>query len=134
MTPTITLFFAALVAIWQLVLSTRVIRYRRENLVEIGAGKGRTLEFRMRAQGNLTEYSPIALILMALLELNGLPAFALIALGVMLLVGRLAHGWSFSFADGQMRYRVIGMALTLFMIGISAVLALGLVVLQVINP
>ncbi|MEO9822974.1 MAG: MAPEG family protein [Paracoccaceae bacterium] len=121
MTPTITLLYAVLLTIWLLVLSVRVITFRRQNLVEIGAGEGRTLEFRMRAQGNLTEYAPIALLLMALLEMNGLPDWALHGLGLMFLAGRLAHGWSFSFANGHMRFRVIGMVLTLTMLGIAIV-------------
>lgn len=134
MIPTITLFYAALTTIWLLVLSVRVIRYRRRNLVEIGTDEGRTLEFLMRAHGNCAEYAPIALVLMALLEMNGLPSWALHGLGLMLLAGRLAHGWSFSFANGHMRLRVLGMALTLFMIGISALLGLGLAAAQMLNP
>ena len=128
--PTITLFYAALIAIWLLVLSARVIIYRRRNLVEIGSGEGRTLAFRVRAQGNLTEYAPFALLLMALLEMNGLPVWAMHVLGLLFLAGRLAHGWSFSFADGRMRYRVWGMILTLTMLGIAAALGITLAVSQ----
>lgn len=133
MLTSITLFYAALLAIWLIVLSARVITYRRGNLVEIGSGERRTLEFRMRAQGNLTEYAPFALVLMALLELHGLQSWLLQGLGLLLLSGRLLHGWSFSFADGHMRTRVWGMVLTLLMIIAAAVIALGLVAAQMIN-
>lgn len=132
--PTITLFYAALIAIWLIVLSARVIMYRRQNLVEIGPGEGRTLEFRVRAQGNLTEYAPFALLLMALLETNGLPAWAMHGLGVLLVSGRLAHGWSFSFADGHMRARVLGMVLTLMMLGIAGALGTALAIGQALSP
>jgi uncharacterized membrane protein YecN with MAPEG domain len=133
MFSSITLFYAALIAIWLIVLSVRVIIYRRSNLVEIGPGEGRTLEFRVRAQGNLTEYAPFALVLMALLEWHGLQSWLLHGLGLMLLSGRLLHGWSFSFADGHMRTRVWGMVLTLIMITVAAVIALGLIAAQVVS-
>lgn len=128
--PNITLFYAGLLALWLIVLAARVIRFRRANLIEIGNGEGRTLEFRVRAQGNLTEYAPFALLLLGLLEMNGLPDWMLHGLGVMFLVGRLSHGYSFSFANGKMRFRVLGMVLTLTMIAIAAALALGLTLLQ----
>jgi uncharacterized membrane protein YecN with MAPEG domain len=130
MTPTITLFYGALIAIWLIVLSVRVITYRRQNLVELGAGKDRDLELRVRAHGNLTEYAPFALLLLGLLELNGLPNFALHGLGILLLAGRLIHGWSFSFANGYMRFRVLGMALTFAMLGLSAASGLVLVLMS----
>lgn len=133
MLPTITLFYAALLGLWLIVLSARVITYRRGNLVEIGSGKGRTLEFRIRAQGNLTEYAPFALLLMALLEWHGLQHWFLHGFGLTLLSGRLLHGWSFSFADGHMRTRVLGMVLTLIMIAVAAVIALGIVVAQMVS-
>lgn len=130
MLPTITLFYAAIIAIWLVVLSARVIVYRRGNRVEIGSDQSRTLDFRIRAQANLTEYAPFALLLLGMLELHGLPGWGVHVLGLSLLTGRLLHGWSFSFADGYMRARVLGMVLTLTMILASAVTALGLVTSQ----
>lgn len=131
MLPTITLFYAAVTAIWLIVLSARVITYRRGNRVEIMSDQSRTLDFRIRAQGNLTEYAPLALILLALLELHGLVGWGVHILGLLFLTGRFLHGWSFSFADGHMNARVSGMFLTLTMILVSAVIALGFVIAQV---
>ena len=130
MLPTVTLFYAAIIAIWLVVLSARVIVYRRGNRVEIGSDQSRTLDFRIRAQGNLTEYAPFALLLLAMLELHGLPVWGAHLLGLLLLAGRILHGWSFSFADGSMRARVLGMVLTLTMILACAVIAFGLITAQ----
>lgn len=130
MLPTITLFYAAIIAIWLVALSARVIVYRRGNRVEIGSDQSRTLDFRIRAQGNLTEYAPFALLLLALIELHGLPGWGVHILGLLLLAGRLLHGWSFSFANGNMRARVLGMVLTLTMILACSVIALGFVAAQ----
>lgn len=130
----ITLFYSSILAVWLIILSARVVVYRRQNLVEIGSGEGRTLEFRIRAQGNLAEYAPFALLLLMLLELGGTPNWVLHGLGVMLVSGRLMHGWSFSFANGLMRARVVGMALTFMMIAIAALIGLGTALAQLVSP
>lgn len=134
MLPTVTLLYAAILAIWLIILSARVIVYRRKNRVEIMSDQSRTLDFRIRAQANLTEYAPFALILMAMLELHGLPGWGVHVLGLLLLAGRFLHGWSFSFAEGHMRARVVGMVVTFSVILGSAVIGLGVVAAQMISP
>lgn len=125
---TITLFYASLLALWMLVLSWRVIAYRRKHLVELGTSGDRELAFRVRAHGNLTEHVPIALILLALIEMQGASPWLVHALGLTLLAGRLSHGWSFSFAKGRMSGRATGVVLTFTMIAASALIGLFLVV------
>ena len=120
----ITSFYAALLGLWLIVLSARVIAYRRKKLVALGHVDDRALEWRVRAQANLTEYAPIALILLGTIENSGVSTWAVHGLGVLLLLGRVFHGWSFSFAGGQMRFRIIGMLLTLTMVGVSSLLVL----------
>lgn len=125
---TITLFYASLLALWLVVLSWRVIAYRRKHLVELGTSGDRELAFRVRAHGNLTEHAPIALILLGLIEMQSASLWLVHALGLMLLAGRLLHGWSFSFANGRMSGRATGVVLTFTMIGISALIGLFLAV------
>ena len=45
----------------------------------------------MRRHANFTEWVPLALILIALLELNGAPAAALHSLGAILVLARISH-------------------------------------------
>jgi uncharacterized membrane protein YecN with MAPEG domain len=116
----ITSFYAALVALVFLILSARVILYRNRNRLSLGDEGDRELLKRIRAQGNCAEYAPIGLILLALAEVQGAPALAVHALGLTLLAGRAIHGWGFSRSDIALRPRVLGMVLTLIMIGVSA--------------
>jgi len=62
----ITAFYAALLAVLFLVLSVRVIGWRRESRVEFGHGEDSELLRRMRVHANFAEYVPFTLLLMAL--------------------------------------------------------------------
>lgn len=121
---TVTSFYAGLLALLFVVLSARVIRSRRSQRVSLGDGENADLQARIRAQGNCAEYTPLGLLLLALAELQGAPALALHVLGLALLAGRCLHGYGLSQTPQNMRARVLGMALTLNMIGVTG---LGLV-------
>ena len=116
----ITSLYAGPIALILIVLSARVIFYRRANKVSLGDSGDKSLLKRMRAQANCAEYAPMALLLLALCELQGAPAIAIHALGMMLLLGRLAHGIGFSMSPPVMGLRVAGTALTLTMLAASA--------------
>ncbi len=121
----VTALYAALLALVFLVLCVRVITYRREHRLGLGDHGDRELVRRMRAQANCAEYAPIGLFLLALTEAQGAPGLVVHALGAMLLMGRAAHAWGFSQKPMNMRLRVGGMALTLTMIGATALGLLG---------
>ena len=72
------------------------------------------LDRAIRAQGNLTEYAPMMLILLYLLETLGQSAWTLHVLGSLFLLGRLMHGICFGFMTSSMPLRIGGTALTLF--------------------
>jgi uncharacterized protein len=116
-------FAAALTALF-LVLSVRVIIYRRVNKVSLGDGGDPVLEARIRAQANFAEYVPLSLMLMAISEIEGHSVIWLLLVGAMLLAGRILHGVNFSFGLRRMPLRVGGMILTLMALGLGAVLAL----------
>ena len=64
---------------------------RRSDKVSLGDSANKTLETRIRQHGNFNEYVPLALILMAIAELQNAPRLLLIVLGLAILGGRLAH-------------------------------------------
>jgi len=72
-------------------LAFLVVHHRISNQVTIGGGGVEPLERAIRAHGNLAEFAPSALILLALLELNGLPGWQLHALGGAFTAARLSH-------------------------------------------
>lgn len=121
----VTSVYGALIAFIFLGLSARVIIYRRTKGISLGDSGDKSLLKRMRAQANCAEYAPFALLLLALVELSGAPSLAVHVLGMMLFAGRLIHAWGFSASPPVMGARVLGTALTLTMVLVSA---LGLLV------
>lgn len=125
MTLAVTPIYAAALTVLFLVLTARVITYRRAHKVSLGHGGDPVLERRMRAQGNFAEYVPLCLILLLGAELAGAQALWLHGTGLLLLTGRLMHGIGFSFLRESMILRVGGMVLTL--VALLAGAASGLV-------
>ncbi|MFK7877570.1 MAG: MAPEG family protein, partial [Paracoccaceae bacterium] len=118
--PITTLLASTLLA-WLLVLSFWVIRLRQSGGASLGDGDDETLRRRIRAQANLTEYAPLFVILIAVLELQNGNAVILALLSVVFCLGRLAHGYSLAFTDGNAIGRVGGMGLTLAASGLAVV-------------
>ena len=70
----ITAFFSSILALIFYKLSINVIRLRRKYKVSLGSSKKhKDLEQAIRAHGNLSEFLPIGLILLACLEINHIP-------------------------------------------------------------
>jgi uncharacterized protein len=124
MTLAVTGTYAAALAGLFLLLTARVIVYRRAERINLGDGSDPVMLRRIRAQGNFVETVPLALILLAIAELQGEAPGWLHLTGGLLLAGRLAHGLNFSFDLKQMQLRVGGMGLTLVAILLGAGLAL----------
>ena len=122
----ITGLYAALAALMFVGLSLWVIARRMGTRISLGAGEDKALEKRMRVQANFVEYTPIALLLILLLELQSTPAWALHALGLALLAGRVMHAYGFGRKVQILILRQAGMVTTLSVIAIAAItLALG---------
>lgn len=118
----ITAFYASLLAFLFLLLSVRVIAQRRESRVEIGVGESKELLRRSRVHANFAEYVPLALLLLAFAETLKTPSIVLHLLGLTLLAGRVLHAYALSQTPHIMRMRVLGMGMTLTVIGIAALL------------
>ena len=80
---------AALVNIW---LMIRCGQARTKGGVSIGDGGNDFLIRRMRAHANFVESAPFVLVLLAALEATGGTNNWLWGLGILFIVGRLAHG------------------------------------------
>ena len=92
----ITSIVAALLSLLLIVLSMRVGVIRYQKKIWLSDGGDKTLTRAVRAQGNFVEYVPIALFLIALLELASAPSLLLWCLGAGLLVARLTHALGLS--------------------------------------
>lgn len=111
MPPVVTMTFAGALALVNFWLAARIVQLRHRLGVATGDGGDPRLLARMRAQSNFVEYVPIALVLMALIELSGGERRPLWLLGVLLVVGRLVHPLGMD-AGGEARLRMLGMGLT----------------------
>ena len=108
----ITPVYAGLLTLVFVALSIRVIGARRGARVSLGDGGDRALLRRQRVHGNFAEYVPLALVLMLLAELQGVPRPVVHGLGLALLAGRLVHAAGVSREPENFKLRVTGMALT----------------------
>ncbi len=120
----ITGLYAGLAGMFLVFLSIRVVGHRRSKKISVGASGDAEMERAMRTQANFVEYTPLALIMLGVSELNGLPAFGVHLLGGAWIVARIAHFIGFSSVSGPMMFRVAGTAATF-----SLLLILALVVI-----
>jgi hypothetical protein len=105
-------------------LSINVTQHRAKLKVGLGDG-GNPIMLRMvRLHANAVEYTPIALLLMGVYELNGGPRLALHVAGIAFIVGRVLHMWGMWSTDQPNFGRVAGQSLTWLTIITLAVLNL----------
>jgi uncharacterized protein len=121
--PYLTLLFAGLCALIQVALTAMVIVRRAKTGVDLLDGGDMTLLRRIRAHGNFSETAPMALLLLALLEMQGLSVTWLWALGIGLLLGRMLHASSLLTTNTAWNRRG-GMVLTLTVLSVQGVLSL----------
>ena len=87
----ITSIFAAIFALMLVPLSMRVGILRFREKIWLLDGGNEELTRRMRVHGNFIEYVPLALLLLALVELGGASSGLVWGLGSALLAARLTH-------------------------------------------
>jgi uncharacterized membrane protein YecN with MAPEG domain len=124
--PMITSIYASLLALLIVRLSVAVIKLRRKNRVSVGDGGNEALQLAIRAHANAVEYTPIALMLLLTLELNGAPKILIHILGVTLLIGRILHAMGLPAKD--LRRRVLGMQITIYLLIGLAILNISFLV------
>ncbi len=91
MTLQITATYAAILAIYFVILSNIVSIKRGKLKTPVGDGGHLGLSVIIRRHANFAEAVPIALIVMALAEAGGLTAMWMQSLGLLLLAARLIH-------------------------------------------
>lgn len=119
----ITALYASILAILVIWLAVQVIKQRRLNQVAYADGGVEALQIARSAQSNATEYIPITLILMALLESNSAYPTWIHLTGIIFVIGRIIHARGILKED--LKRRVRGMQVTFLVI-------LSLVVLNMI--
>lgn len=122
--------YGSLLGMLLIYLSIRAVKFRRRDRVEIGVGESSDLARAARAHANFTEYVPIALILLLVLEQTAFAHWAMHVLGAALLIGRCLHAWGFTSKAGPNFGRIWGTLLTWLTIVIAALGNLYYVILS----
>ena len=111
----VTPLYAAILAVWFVVLSLRATQRRRAASVSFGDGADAPLQRAIRGQANFAEYVPLALLLLLIIELSRLSLYVVHALGIALVIARLLHGYAMGFR-AEFRFGRLWGALTTFAI------------------
>ena len=119
--------FAALFTLFYLLLSFRIGYLRGSPVMKLIFKMDKEvpttkLERNVRAHGNFSEYVPIFLILLLLLEISGTASYNyLLIISLIFSLGRLAHAICFALYDFNPFLRIFGMICTYLGLGIFAV-------------
>lgn len=92
--------FASVCAVLLIVLSYRVAMFRMRQKKGLGVTDDRDFAVAIRTQANFTEYAPIALILLAIGELNGVAVQLIYGVGMAFVLFRLFHAWGMTQGRG----------------------------------
>ncbi len=116
----ITALYACILAGLHVWLAIQVIKQRRINKVAYADGGVEALKIVRSAQSNASEYIPITLILMALLEYNAAKPIWIHLTGIIFVIGRIIHARGI--LKESFKGRVKGMQLTFLVIAALVVL------------
>lgn len=125
----ITLTIAGACALMTLWLAFRVTQTRMKHNIAMGDAGNPDMIIRGRAHANFSEYTPLFLILLGLLELGGGSPFWLWVAGALFVLGRLAHAVGMS-RPAPNALRIGGTAATWTLLGALGLYALVVPYLQ----
>jgi hypothetical protein len=87
----ITAIYAGILGLLALAIGLPIGHLRGKLGIPLGDGGNQQLLLAMRRHGNFMEWVPLALLLIALLEMNGAPRLAVDVLGGSLVAARVVH-------------------------------------------
>ena len=108
----ITLLYASLLTILAIFLAIKVGMNRVDTNIMTGEGESSMLLQSVRAHGNLIEYAPLALILLALLEMQNVSDSMLHLCGSLFFLARILHAYGVTISRESTPYRLVGALVT----------------------
>ncbi|MGI0153393.1 MAPEG family protein [Pseudidiomarina sp. WS423] len=128
----VSLLYAGLLTLLYIVLAIDIIRLRWRHRVGIGTGNAQDLEVAVRIHGNFSEYVPLSLLLLVLMDLTGASASLLHGLGALLFVARIGHALGLKLSIGTSWARTVGVLGTFITLMLQAGYMIGYFVGQVL--
>ena len=104
----ITLLYASLLTIMAVLLALKTGMTRGKTNTMLGNGDSSELLQSIRAHGNLIENAPFVIILMGLLEMQGVADWKLHLLGSLFFLFRIMHAYGISISRESTPYRLVG--------------------------
>jgi uncharacterized protein len=126
--PFYTAIYAAVLGLLAAILTVNVIVTRVRTKVDIADGGVAALAQAIRAHANFAEHTPLALLLIGLVEAFGYRSPVVNGLGVVLLIARLLSAWGLNSSLKQTFGRQSGAGLTVLVTAVSAALILYAVI------
>jgi hypothetical protein len=123
--PIITALYAGLLGLMSLVIAAVAGSKRGSTGIMIGDGGNIELVVAMRRHANFIEFAPLTLLLIGLLEMNGVASGAIHALGAALVVTRASHAYGFRGEDPSNIFRVIGAGGSMLVVLIASIWAIA---------
>jgi uncharacterized membrane protein YecN with MAPEG domain len=121
MTPIIVPTYAAILVLIFVFLSVRVIQMRGSARIGLGHGGNPVMERLIRVHGNFAEYVPLALLLLAFMEMQSHSRYLIHILCVVLVISRIVHVIGVTPVKENLSLRVAGMAGTFLVLGVAAI-------------
>ena len=119
--PFDTAIYAAILGLLAAILTTNVIVTRVRTKIDIGDGGVAALAQAIRAHANFAEHTPLALLLIGLVEAFGYRSFVVNGLGVICWL-RASHAWGLNSSLKQTFGRQFGASLTVLVTAVAAAL------------
>jgi uncharacterized membrane protein YecN with MAPEG domain len=119
--PVITSLYAGLLGLMSIAIAYKAGSLRGKLGVPLGDGGNTDLLLAMRRQANFVEWVPMALVLLALLELNGTGQLALHILGALLVLFRACHAVGIQAHSMKSVARFVGAMGTMLVTGVLSV-------------
>ena len=126
--PVVTSFYAGILALMLVGLTAYVILARMKFQVSLGDGGNEEILRRSRMQGNFVEFVPTILVLMLIMELNGLHESILHIIGLITIVSRSLHAYALHNKSVPLIFRQAGMIGTLLVIIGAAIMCLSRII------
>lgn len=124
--PLITTLYAGLNGLVALWLAINVTRNRAKREIDMGDGGDADMQRVVRVHGNNSEYTPLVLILLALIEIVGAPALTIHVLGGGLLAARVFHAQGLYSKAGLTPGRLVGQSVTWLVVALASIYAIYL--------
>lgn len=116
--------YAGMLGLISIVLAALAGRQRGSTKISVGDGGDPGLLLAMRRHANFVEYVPLALVLIALVEMGGASPLAIHLLGGGLVVSRICHAIGLDVEMAQRPARVIGAVGTMLITVVASVWAI----------